>query len=169
MSEAGEHIGLVERLTPREREILRLVDRHLSSKQIARELGIRKDTVDEHLDKARQRLGVASRFEAARLLAASEGPASAPVIVPPGSPIAWGPPPVGVSDDPHQASPDLDVTRTGHDRSFDPTAAGDPERYLAPRRGRPLPPRLAGARRTAAPDAVVQLGGAGAPAGRSRR
>jgi len=36
---AGTSSGL-DRLTERERECLRLVDRHLSSKEIARELGL---------------------------------------------------------------------------------------------------------------------------------
>jgi DNA-binding CsgD family transcriptional regulator len=59
-------------LTPRERECLRLVDQHLSSKEIARRLGISKHTVDTHLDKARQRLGVDTRYDAARLVAAHD-------------------------------------------------------------------------------------------------
>ena len=56
----------LERLTERERECLRLVDRHMSSKEIARELGLSKHTVDWHLDKARKRLGAADRYDAAR-------------------------------------------------------------------------------------------------------
>ncbi len=56
----------LERLTERERECLRLVDRHMSSKEIARELGLSKHTVDWHLDKARRRLGAADRYDAAR-------------------------------------------------------------------------------------------------------
>ena len=36
----------VELLTQRERECLSLVDRHFSSKQIARELGMSKNSVD---------------------------------------------------------------------------------------------------------------------------
>ncbi|WP_419254436.1 helix-turn-helix domain-containing protein [Caulobacter sp. ErkDOM-YI] len=59
-------IGL-DRLTERERECLRLVDRHMSSKEIARELGLSKHTVDWHLDKARKRLGAPDRYAAARL------------------------------------------------------------------------------------------------------
>src|SRR3569623_1473132 len=58
-------IGL---LTPRERECLRLVDQHLSSKQIARELGMSKTSVDTYCDRARRKLGVDDRFQAARLL-----------------------------------------------------------------------------------------------------
>jgi DNA-binding CsgD family transcriptional regulator len=55
----------MDRLTPRERDCLRLVDEHLSSKEIARRLGLSKHTVDWHLDKARRRLGAADRYEAA--------------------------------------------------------------------------------------------------------
>lgn len=56
----------LDRLTERERECLRLVDRHMSSKEIARELGLSKHTVDWHLDKARRRLGASDRYDAAR-------------------------------------------------------------------------------------------------------
>ena len=59
----------VELLTPRERECLRLVDRHLSSKQIARELGMSKTSVDTYCDRARRKLGVDDRYAAARRLA----------------------------------------------------------------------------------------------------
>jgi DNA-binding CsgD family transcriptional regulator len=45
-------------LTPRERECLRLVDQHLSSKQIARQLGMSKTSVDTYCDRARRKLGV---------------------------------------------------------------------------------------------------------------
>src|SRR5689334_24493498 len=58
----------VELLTPRERECLRLVDQHLSSKQIARELGMSKTSVDTYCDRARRKLGVDDRYAAARLL-----------------------------------------------------------------------------------------------------
>src|ERR1043165_9402537 len=57
----------VELLTPRERECLRLVDQHLSSKQIARELGMSKTSVDTYCDRARRKLGVEDRYAAARL------------------------------------------------------------------------------------------------------
>src|ERR1700748_3883642 len=57
-------IGL---LTPRERECLRLVDQHLSSKQIARELGMSKTSVDTYCDRARRKLGVEDRYAAARM------------------------------------------------------------------------------------------------------
>ncbi|OYX05605.1 MAG: helix-turn-helix transcriptional regulator [Caulobacter vibrioides] len=82
----GEHIlsdqaeGL-HRLTERERECLRLVDRHMSSKEIARELGLSKHTVDWHLDKARRRLGASDRYDAARRMSdrAHQGPSPPPI------------------------------------------------------------------------------------------
>ena len=64
----------IELLTPRERECLRLVDRHLSSKQIARELGMSKASVDTYCDRARRKLGVSDRYAAARALADAETP-----------------------------------------------------------------------------------------------
>src|SRR6266481_169897 len=57
----------VELLTQRERECLRLVDQHLSSKQIARQLGMSKTSVDTYCDRARRKLGVEDRYAAARL------------------------------------------------------------------------------------------------------
>jgi DNA-binding CsgD family transcriptional regulator len=51
-------------------EVLRLVNRHLSSKEIGAELGISSHTVDQRVRGAIQRLGVARRSEAARLVAA---------------------------------------------------------------------------------------------------
>src|ERR1700710_2004201 len=62
---AEDSVGL---LTPRERECLRLVDQHLSSKEIARELGMSKTSVDTYCDRARRKLGVGDRYEAARIL-----------------------------------------------------------------------------------------------------
>jgi DNA-binding CsgD family transcriptional regulator len=64
----------VERLSDKERACLRLVARHLSSRQIALELGIAKTSVDTYCDRARAKLGVADRYEAARLLQAELGP-----------------------------------------------------------------------------------------------
>ncbi len=46
---------------------------HLSSKDIARELGSSPHTVDNHLKAAMARLGAVSRVEAARILADHEG------------------------------------------------------------------------------------------------
>ena len=63
----------IEELSPRERDCLRLVARAFSSKEIGRALGISHHTVDDHLKHAIALLGVGSRFEAARLLTATEG------------------------------------------------------------------------------------------------
>jgi DNA-binding CsgD family transcriptional regulator len=66
--------GRIEKLTEAQRICLRMVLMHLSSKDIARELGISPHTVDQRLRMAIQILGVANRFEAARLLAKYETP-----------------------------------------------------------------------------------------------
>ena len=52
------------RLTPRQLEILRLLDRGLMSKQIAAELGISKHTVDNHVQAINKVLGAPSRISA---------------------------------------------------------------------------------------------------------
>ncbi len=59
-------------LTPRQKEILRLIARGFQAKEIARELGIAEGTVRTHMEEARARLVVASTREAARLLSAAE-------------------------------------------------------------------------------------------------
>lgn len=51
-------------------EVLRLVNQHLNSKEIAAELGISPHTVDQRVRGAIQRLEVTRRSEAARLVAA---------------------------------------------------------------------------------------------------
>lgn len=53
-----------ERLTPRERRVLSLVARGLSSTQIARELGVSVSTVRTHVEHARGRLGATTRAQA---------------------------------------------------------------------------------------------------------
>jgi DNA-binding CsgD family transcriptional regulator len=60
--------GKLGRLTKREREILWLVDEHLSSKEIGRRLGLSNHTVSNHVRNALERLGMDDRFAAARLL-----------------------------------------------------------------------------------------------------
>jgi DNA-binding CsgD family transcriptional regulator len=47
-------------LTPRQAEVVKLAQRGLSAKEIARHLGISKRTVEHHLSTARQRTGVAN-------------------------------------------------------------------------------------------------------------
>ena len=63
-SEAG-----VARLTPGQLECLALVYQHLSSKEIAVELGISSHTVDQRIRQALHHLGVERRSEAARIAA----------------------------------------------------------------------------------------------------
>lgn len=65
----------ITKLTEAQRVCLRMVLMHLSSKDIARELGISPHTVDQRLRLAIQALGVANRFEAARILARYENQA----------------------------------------------------------------------------------------------
>jgi hypothetical protein len=53
-----------------------MVFMHCSSKEIARDLGIGADAVDQRLKTAMRTLGVESRIEAARMLAEHEGTAT---------------------------------------------------------------------------------------------
>jgi DNA-binding CsgD family transcriptional regulator len=64
----------VARLTPGQLDCLRLVDQHLSSKEIAAQLDISPHTVDQRIRQALQILGVERRAQAARLVAEYGGP-----------------------------------------------------------------------------------------------
>lgn len=57
-------------LTEKQAEALELVCQHLQTKEIARILGISPRSVDQRIDAARQKLGAATRIEAARIYAA---------------------------------------------------------------------------------------------------
>lgn len=70
---AETSIERVDALTPRQRECLRLVSRDRDAKEIARILEIAPETVITHLKAAMAKLGVNSRFAAARMLAEQEG------------------------------------------------------------------------------------------------
>jgi DNA-binding CsgD family transcriptional regulator len=59
----------VARLTPAQLDCLRLVNEHLSSKEIAVQLGISSHTVDQRIRGSLQTLGVERRSQAARLVA----------------------------------------------------------------------------------------------------
>ena len=63
----------VARLNKGQLDCLRLVDQHLSSKEIAGELGISPHTVDQRIRQALQILGVERRAQAARLVAEHGG------------------------------------------------------------------------------------------------
>lgn len=74
------------RLSRGQLEVLRLVNRHLSSKEIAAHLGISSHTVDQRVRGAIRALGVSRRSEAARLIDMYEraiGQEARPVPVPP--------------------------------------------------------------------------------------
>ena len=59
-------LGQTATFTPKQREVLDLVLRHKSSKEIARALNISPYTVDQRITAARHKLGLSSRGELAR-------------------------------------------------------------------------------------------------------
>jgi DNA-binding CsgD family transcriptional regulator len=63
----------IDRLSEGQRACLRMVLRHMSSKEIALTLGISRHTVDQRLRLAMRTLEAPNRIEAARALAAQEG------------------------------------------------------------------------------------------------
>ena len=73
-----------DELTDGQKECLRLVAAHYTSKEIARKLGISRFTVDQRLDAARSKLSAANRKEAALIFAAVGNPAlSQPLVYDP--------------------------------------------------------------------------------------
>ena len=88
-----------ERLTAVQRSCLRLVSREMKSKDIARELGISPNTVDQRIRVAMQVLGASTRLEAARLLDAAEKNVEYQLI--PQSPDLAGPAADRVTDRSH--------------------------------------------------------------------
>ena len=72
--ESDEVAARVARLSAGQLDCLRLVDQHLSSKEIAAELGISPHTVDQRIRQSLQILGVERRTQAARLVARHSGP-----------------------------------------------------------------------------------------------
>ncbi|URD59759.1 helix-turn-helix transcriptional regulator [Sphingomonas sp. KRR8] len=62
----------IKALSAGQLEVLRLVDQHLSSKEIATLLGISSHTVDQRIRTAIRLLGVSRRQDAARLVALAE-------------------------------------------------------------------------------------------------
>lgn len=59
-------------LTPRQRECLRAVANHRTYKEIGRDLGISESAVEKHLRHAREKLGVNTTADAARLFLIEE-------------------------------------------------------------------------------------------------
>ena len=64
----------VAKLTAGQLDCLRLVDQHLSSKEIAAELGISPHTVDQRIRQSLAILGVERRSQAARIVSQYSGP-----------------------------------------------------------------------------------------------
>lgn len=73
----------IARLTEKQRECLRLVYAHLSSKEIAPRLGVEPGTVDQYIKAAMRALGVSDRRAAAKLLAEHEGRTVQPLVYQP--------------------------------------------------------------------------------------
>jgi DNA-binding CsgD family transcriptional regulator len=59
--------GLRQKLSTRQYEVLSLVARHLSSKEIGARLGLSYKTIDNHVADLMMKLGVSSRADAARI------------------------------------------------------------------------------------------------------
>ena len=79
----------VDKLTEGQRAVLRRVNRHMQTKEIARELAISPDGVNQRVKAAMRILGVNSRRDAARMLADAEAPAPYPPQVYPPRDIAF--------------------------------------------------------------------------------
>lgn len=79
------------KLTPRQRELLRLVHEHRKSAEIAHMLGLSARYVDNQLIDAKNILGATSRFDAARRFAAHESGVESihPVSSPSSPPPLW--------------------------------------------------------------------------------
>jgi DNA-binding CsgD family transcriptional regulator len=69
------------RLSEGQRECLRMVFRHMETKEIARELGISPDGVTQRIKTAMRILGVSRRKDAARILAEAEDLSPYPPLV----------------------------------------------------------------------------------------
>lgn len=83
----------VSRLSEGQRECLRMVYRHMETKEIARILGISPDGVTQRIKTAMRILGVQRRRDAALMLAEAEGTVSYPPLVYPPWNIATAPEP----------------------------------------------------------------------------
>jgi DNA-binding CsgD family transcriptional regulator len=71
------------RLTDKQRECLRLVYAHMSSKEIAPLLGVEPGTVDQYIKAAMRILGVSDRRAAAKMLAEQEDRIVQPLVYQP--------------------------------------------------------------------------------------
>jgi DNA-binding CsgD family transcriptional regulator len=80
----------IDKLTDGQREVLRRVNRHMETKEIARELGISPDGVNQRIKAAMRILGVNRRRDAALMLAETEGQQHYQPLVYPPRDIAFG-------------------------------------------------------------------------------
>jgi DNA-binding CsgD family transcriptional regulator len=80
----------IDKLTEGQREVLRRVNRHMETKEIARELGISPDGVNQRIKAAMRILGVNRRRDAALMLAETEGQQHYQPLVYPPRDIAFG-------------------------------------------------------------------------------
>ena len=140
-------LQLVGQLTDGQRDCLRLVYAHMTSKDIARALDISPHTVDMRLRTAMKTLGVASRIDAARALVDAEGGTDAyqPLIYQ--TPDVAGGADVGTMRAPASTTSDEYATQHSDPRfspDFDPSASG--------------PPRLAGASLPFGDDTLIARG-----------
>lgn len=114
----GDKTSGVDTLSERQKEILRLIARHLQAKEIARVLNISESTVKTHTDTARKRLGVASSRDAARLLVEYEMAAGltpkdlVEALLPVAIPREGGWPPRPIAQEP------ADGAVSGHDKTI---------------------------------------------------
>lgn len=124
-------------LTDGQRDCLRLVYQHMTSKDIARVLGVSPHTVDMRLRTAMKTLTVASRIEAARLLVQEE--AGGEVMPDAYQPLIYHPPEIAGATD----SLNLGLPASSGD---DDSAHHNPSFRFSPDVGLPAsgPPRLAG-------------------------
>ena len=73
----------VPKLTQRELEIVQLAGQRLGDKEIAQQLNLSPRTVQNHLHRAYEKLGVSNRIQAARLLSDHYSGVSIPLSPPP--------------------------------------------------------------------------------------
>ena len=83
MSQTTEIDDPLAQLSQGQRDCLRLVGQYMSSKEIARELGISPHTVDQRLKRATFLLGLNSRTDAARLFSSAQSQKLEPSNTPP--------------------------------------------------------------------------------------
>jgi DNA-binding CsgD family transcriptional regulator len=143
-------VARVARLTAGQRECLDLVDDHATSKEIARQLGISRHTVDARLRGAIQTLGVTSRREAAIIYRTAMQAA-------PYQPLAYQPPRI--------VPPAPDADNRAHDllepspATDDAAEAANPLAGVRIERGQPTPAYVADSAvwsQAAMPDLVVR-------------